>query len=1242
MEGKKIPGLPDIVGRPGLPSRWPSTQNDAATPSTLSDTGGVQLGSVPQTPSVLTEVRHLRSFGPSRTLEASGEPGDEDIDDGELTRSQTWPPVDPSTVANSEIDIDDLAQSAGQQGPSRPNTAESPQGQPGWGGKEGIEKEDREGESQDKTIVSETEYPAEESQKEPVHSEEATTVFTTSEEPITTFTENAEETIIQSGYRNNQPTESQTQAPIKIPTPEPITTEHQLVSVVTTNHSPKLLPPFEPLPSIEPLVSHTSTSEFSQRLSYIPQLPEPGEIQQLHTAIPPSPQSQVQAVKETSPEAGIPTEGIPTPVYTPEFELDPTPEPELETGPGQQASTNSSSSAENLNVSIEADPDFQVSVRKVSNESHPRRDSIEISVSRPGPFVLRERRSRANIHTQPSLDSLLSIGSFIEDSRTPSPVISETRERDSVLFRDELPEICEEGSPERSKEEAVGSAYQSLFGGSTESTATVAVTASTGAGRDRAVSDPFTVEDIHTVTVQEKEYKISTKPFEKPYSPEKQENSRKEEEQALDTPTKPFANKKLPTILEVRKAPTEVHPPTPTRATGARERKFISTEDLIARLAGQTTGHELRKSRSSGLQRIKIPGEDPMDILKRGERRRTISPSLRRVGSQIDSPRASGEHVIFNGERYGTPDKGKARDITHSAEYYEAWGDRDGEPKSPTRPPSIRRRQSLQIVDLENRLQTLAAENTDLTHDKANVEKSLNEAIARGKSEAKALSLDLEEKKTLLEEKDSQIEELQRKIEWYRTEVTRLSQTNDSLNQTNTALSTSYKLSYAALKAKYDKKQEAMLKLSDEHLELQRNFTEMQTGMESIIRTELSEKDTELERLRVELERAREEVRKLQNKLSARQTNKYVDTKDIAYFNSSCKNIFQSVKIFCKQFSSFSTGKKCVHVHRIADETMRDRVEAVMLDDRGVRRMLKEEKRRPEVFMAIVMRMVWELVFTRYLFGLEAEERRKLLSLEKILTDVGAPAAVHQWRATTLTLLSQRPAFPPKRNADIESVVATILSQLSTLLPPPQQYTQLAHSSLASIITSAVSLAIDMRTQRAEYVMLRPPAPTYDENGDVNNTVPFISSRMANRGSDPATDAELEAEGATVKAILFPMVIRRGDEYGERYERESVVLKMQVLVNRPQLRSESRAGARPGRESGELGGVNRLTPITDASPRTTPEKTRKSEVTGLPKIPESTIRLVSEDEGNARIERMQRRRASRKRSGSGSGREVSA
>jgi hypothetical protein len=144
---RKIPGLPDILtGRPRMPSRWPSTDvNLPFTPSFDSDTGGVQIGSVPQTPSVLAEVRNLRSFGSPRTHEDRGEPGDEDIDDvaspghdaGELTRSQTWPAVDPSAASSPQANVDDSAKSMSQQGPSSPGTAESSSGQPGQGGTEG-------------------------------------------------------------------------------------------------------------------------------------------------------------------------------------------------------------------------------------------------------------------------------------------------------------------------------------------------------------------------------------------------------------------------------------------------------------------------------------------------------------------------------------------------------------------------------------------------------------------------------------------------------------------------------------------------------------------------------------------------------------------------------------------------------------------------------------------------------------------------------------------------------------------------------------------------------------------------------------------------------------------------------------------------------------------------------------------------------------------------------------------------
>ena len=807
------------------------------------------------------------------------------------------------------------------------------------------------------TIVPEKEYPAENPLQLPATSEEAISVFT--KETTISDTEKAEEPITQPGDSNRFPESLQTSHKLTSHTSSP--------SPAIADHSPlePPLPDFEPISTFEPLPAQPPTPpalpDSHYTLREVPEAePASGDTQAHTIPTPNEPQTEGKAENRNTPP--------------PPFE-------------SANTSSNASSSdlTSDLNILVEAEPQYQVSVRRVSDASRrPRRESIEISLT-----------------TRPSTDSLLTVESVFEDSRTPSPVISETRERDSILFRDsDLPEIAEEeGSPvaDTSKEDHIDKTYQSLFGGLTTTTTTTTTTA-----RHRAESDPFITRDSTTTKLSQsptkEPYQISRKPLDSPYhSPEKPVS--RGDSTSIDTPTKQSVTRpSLSTIPERRsedalrgsKISTEVQPPTPTRSktfsgAAAKERKFISTEDLISRLAGQTIP-ELRKSRSSG---SKPPLEEAMDILKRGERRRTISPTLRRVGSQIDSPRTSSEHIIFGGERYSTPDnKGKVRDIT-TAEYYEAWGDRDGEPKSPTRPPSIRRRQSLQIVDLETRLQSLAAENTNLTHEKANVEKSLAAAIQRQRTESAAFNVDIKTKELLLVEKDSEIATLHSQIEWYRQELSRLSQTNDKLKATNDSLSVSYKQSYTALTAKYDRKQEQMLKLSREHSELQRSFSELQSGMETIIRNELQEKDAELDRLRVELDKAREEVRKLQNKASARQSNKYIDNKDLNHFSSSCKSVYHSVKVWCSQFSSFSTGTKCIPLHKVKNELVRDRIDIVMLDDRGVRKMLKDEKRRPDVFMAIVMRMIWELVFTRYLFGLEVDERQKLLSIEKTLSEVG-------------------------------------------------------------------------------------------------------------------------------------------------------------------------------------------------------------------------------------------------------------
>jgi hypothetical protein len=96
----------------------------------------------------------------------------------------------------------------------------------------------------------------------------------------------------------------------------------------------------------------------------------------------------------------------------------------------------------------------------------------------------------------------------------------------------------------------------------------------------------------------------------------------------------------------------------------------------------------------------------------------------------------------------------------------------------------------------------------------------------------------------------------------------------------------------------------------------------------------------------------------------------------------------------------------------------------------------------------------------------------------------------------------------------------------------------------------AVELSIEMRTQRAEYIMLPPLQPEYDVHGDLIAKVSFNASLMNERSGETSSNDELEARGAIVKVVLFPLVVKKGDDFGEG-EDEIVVCPAQVLVARP-------------------------------------------------------------------------------------------
>lgn len=153
-----------------------------------------------------------------------------------------------------------------------------------------------------------------------------------------------------------------------------------------------------------------------------------------------------------------------------------------------------------------------------------------------------------------------------------------------------------------------------------------------------------------------------------------------------------------------------------------------------------------------------------------------------------------------------------------------------------------------------------------------------------------------------------------------------------------------------------------------------------------------------------------------------------------------------------------------------------------------------------------------------------------------------------QWRAITLTLLSHREVFIEQRAQDTQAVVNEIYSVLAELLPPPSQLQNQLIESLRNVMRLAVDLSIDMRCQRPEYLMLEPLRPEYDvETGDLVEKVQFNSALMNERSGQFKSNEEVEDRGAEVKIVLFPLVVKKGDDFGDG-EEETVICPAQVIA----------------------------------------------------------------------------------------------
>ncbi|PNS21700.1 hypothetical protein CAC42_1554 [Sphaceloma murrayae] len=476
---------------------------------------------------------------------------------------------------------------------------------------------------------------------------------------------------------------------------------------------------------------------------------------------------------------------------------------------------------------------------------------------------------------------------------------------------------------------------------------------------------------------------------------------------------------------------------------------------------------------------------------------------------------------------------------------FEGYGDGEPMATSPTRPQSIRRKQSMYISDMEARVEALVAENKRLQESRGemDVDGSMNdEGSAR---QALATS------EMRLREKDAEINQIRAMLEPLKQELERLKDLNDNLTEANRNLIADTNDRYGTLQEEHSYANSQWQQSVRELEKLRHDHAQLSNGMESIVRQHidaaLEDKDTEIARLRAELDYATSEIRSLQARIQATASDDYLTVRDEDYFDATCQKLCQSVQAWVLRFSKSSDNRACRLSSDIKDDKLETRLDNTMLDGSDVDTLLVDRVRRRDVFMALVMMMVWEYIFTRYMFGMDREQRQKLKTLEKILLETGPPRAVAQWRATTLTLLSRRPAFSTQKNLDHEAVTQEIYSTLAALLPPPKTADAQLLAGLKKVLRLAIDLSVEMRTQRADYFMLPPPTPEYDSNGDLVGKTRFDAATMNERSGEYASNEELQDTGSIVKIVLFPLVMKKGDDSGEGGD-ETVITPAQVLV----------------------------------------------------------------------------------------------
>lgn len=246
----------------------------------------------------------------------------------------------------------------------------------------------------------------------------------------------------------------------------------------------------------------------------------------------------------------------------------------------------------------------------------------------------------------------------------------------------------------------------------------------------------------------------------------------------------------------------------------------------------------------------------------------------------------------------------------------------------------------------------------------------------------------------LLRDKEAEINDMRSNLGMLQYEVTKLQERNDELQTANQLLSEDTNGRYATLQNEHAHAHHQWQQSTRELESLRHRHGELSTNMDDIVEREISaaltEKDAEIRQLGLELDRAKEQIRFLQREILATKPDEsYLAVRDEDYFEAACQQLCEHVQRWVLRFSKSSDNRMCRMSEELHNEAIETRLDNAILDGTDVDLYLGDRIKRRDVFMSVVMTMIWEYIFTRYLFGMDREQRQKLKILEKTLSDVG-------------------------------------------------------------------------------------------------------------------------------------------------------------------------------------------------------------------------------------------------------------